>query len=236
MGKAIERLAIEQGHAISAIVQADNDLAWENINAQNTEVAIEFSQPESAVANILKLAEKRIPIVCGTTGWWNQLPEITRIIQHNNTTLIYGGNFSIGMNLLFRLNQKLAEWMEQFPEYDPWIIEKHHRQKKDAPGGSAKMLADQILTNLSRKSELSSAEDLKHRSPNPEELSLSYIRAGFIIGEHEVGYSSAVDCLSIRHQAINRDGFAAGALRAAGFAKDKNGVWEFSTLMAAQMR
>ena len=236
MGQAIEKLALEKGFSISSIIHSASDEAWNDLNTQNTQVAIEFSEPNAAPVNIQKLIEKGIPVVCGTTGWWTQLPEITESISLHNGTLIYGGNFSVGMNLLFQLNQILAGWMNHFPEYDPWVLEKHHRNKKDAPGGSAQMLANQILTNLSRKSSIAFPTELSSRNPNPEDLSLGFIRSGAIIGEHEVGYSSPVDSLMIQHQANSRDGFALGALLAAQWAIDKKGIWNFSDLIADEIR
>lgn len=236
MGKAVERIAISKGYTISCIMESETDEAWNQLNSTNTQVAIEFSEPDSALPNIRKIIQKDIPVVCGTTGWWQHLPEIKEIVSEQKGTLIYGGNFSVGMNLLFQLNQVLAGWMNHFPEYDPWILEKHHSNKKDAPGGSAKMLADQIVNTLNRKSSLASLTELTSRNPNPEELSLGFIRSGAIIGEHEVGYSSPVDSITLQHQAMNRDGFAQGALLAAQWALNKKGVWDFSDLIAQEIR
>jgi 4-hydroxy-tetrahydrodipicolinate reductase len=231
MGKAIERIALEKGYTISAIVEDNSAHSLAQIQPGFADVAVEFTQPDAAPDNLKRLLENQTPVVCGTTGWCKDLSEISEFVQKQNGTLIYGGNFSIGMNLMFRVNQLMAQWMNHFEDYDPWVMEKHHRHKKDAPGGSALMLAHQILENLNRKQRLASPSELEHRPPAPDELSVGVIRSGEITGIHEVGYTNAVETLSFHHQAHNRDGFAQGALTAARWATQRKGIWTFQDIL-----
>jgi 4-hydroxy-tetrahydrodipicolinate reductase len=231
MGKAIERIALHKGHTISAIVEDNSASSLAQIQPGFADVAIEFTQPDAAPDNLKRLIENHIPVVCGTTGWWSHIPEISSLVKQHQGTLIYGGNFSIGMNLLFQMNQLLAQWMNHFEDYDPWVMEKHHRYKKDAPGGSALMLANQIVEHLDRKQRLASSSELEHRPPTPDELSVGFIRSGDITGIHEVGYTNNVETLSFHHQAHTRDGFAQGALTAAHWATQRKGIWTFQDLL-----
>jgi 4-hydroxy-tetrahydrodipicolinate reductase len=232
MGKAIERIARDKGYTITAILEDQTASALQQIQPGFADVALEFTQPDAAADNIRRLLLNKTPIVSGTTGWWNALPEITELLAQQDGTLIYGGNFSVGMNLMFQMNQLLARWMNHFEDFDPWVLEKHHRHKKDAPGGSALMLARQILDNLSRKSILAPPQELHHRAPYPEELSIGCIRSGEIIGIHEVGYGNGVETIRLQHQAESRDGFAQGALMAAKWATHRKGLWSFSEMLS----
>lgn len=231
MGQAVERLAREKGYTVSAILKDGSEESRRQIQPGFADVAIEFSEPLAATGNLKVLIRNRTPVVCGTTGWWEALPEITELVNQHKGCLIYGGNFSIGMNLMMRLNRLLAQWMNHFEDYDPWVLEKHHRHKKDAPGGSALMLAKDILQHLDRKNILLPPDQLTSRAPKPEELSLGIIRAAEIVGTHEVGYGNAIETLTIQHQANSRDGFAYGALLAAQWATQHSGVWSFSDLL-----
>lgn len=229
MGKTVERLALSVGHSISGTYNSPEELLGSTLSRENTDVAIEFTEAGQAPGNIIFVLKKNIPVVSGTTGWWERITEIQEVCTSHQGTLIYGGNFSPGMNLLYQMNQKLAGWMNLFPEYDPWILEKHHNQKKDAPGGSALQLAEQILDKLERKKYIQK-EDLKNRPPHSEELSVGYVRSGSIVGEHEVGYSSPFDEITLSHKALSRDGFAQGAILAAGWVSEIQGVQNFSEM------
>jgi len=234
MGKAIEKIVIEKAYSISGIIATDSEEAWQKFNTNNTDVIIEFTQASEAPNNILKASALGIPIVCGTTGWWDSLPELKKKLDEQKGKLIYGGNFSPGMNLMFSLNEILAGWMNKFPEYDPWILEKHHKQKQDAPGGSALELAHGILKHIDRKSMLQK-DTLHKRSPEENELSIAYIRSGSIFGDHETGYSGPCDEIRIQHQAHSREGFARGALLAAEWIQEIQGIQHFPEILKAKL-
>jgi 4-hydroxy-tetrahydrodipicolinate reductase len=226
MGKTIEKQAITSGHSIECILD-NNTEDWSM--AATASVLIDFSTPEAAPQNIERAFQLGIPVVCGTTGWWQHLSEIQSLCEKHNGTLIYGGNFSIGMNILFKLNAELANWMNSFEAYDPWILEKHHAAKKDGPGGSALQLGQTIIQNLDRKNMIQQ-DSLSLRAPIAEELSISFVRTGHIIGEHEVGYSGPHDEIRITHQAHSREGFANGAIWAAEKIQSLKGIIDFQAL------
>jgi len=233
MGQEISKLALSKGFNISGII-TDNPKDWTRLPKPENQIAIEFTNPAAAPHNVVRLVELGYPVVCGTTGWWDQLPMISEIVTQHQGALIYGGNFSIGMNVLFQLNEVLANWMNHLSDYDPYILEKHHRHKADAPGGSARQLREQILATSTHKSHAQS-EAFRDRPPFPDELSEAWIRAGEIPGIHEVGYASAADLIEIKHTAFNREGFAEGALKAAHWAKNNKGVYNFSELLKKEL-
>jgi 4-hydroxy-tetrahydrodipicolinate reductase len=226
MGKTIEKQALTSGHTIGCIID-NNHENWSM--AASASVLIDFSTPEAAPQNIERAFQLGIPVVCGTTGWWQHLSEIQSLCAKHNGALIYGGNFSIGMNILFKLNADLANWMNTFEIYDPWIIEKHHAAKKDGPGGSALQLGQTIIQHLDRKNMIQQ-DSLSLRAPLSEELSISFVRTGHIIGEHEVGYSGPHDEIRISHQAHSREGFANGAIWAAEKIQSLKGIIDFQAL------
>jgi 4-hydroxy-tetrahydrodipicolinate reductase len=227
MGKMIEQQALAAGHTIVCIIDPAGMQDWENLNA--ADVLIDFTTPEAAPKNIERSFLAGVPVVCGTTGWWEQLPQIQSLANQHKGCLIYGGNFSIGMNILFKLNTELASWMNAFEAYDPWVFEKHHSGKKDGPGGSALQLGQSILKHLNRKT-IFQKDNLGQRAAQPEELSISFARTGHIIGYHEVGYSGPHDQIVISHQANTREGFAKGAIWAAEKIQHMQGVTDFQSL------
>lgn len=229
MGKAIEQEAIARGHRIAFRIDQDNAADWEQVNATNTDVVIEFTHPDSFQGNLDRVMQAGIPLVTGTTGWQDRLEAIRAQVAARAGTLMYSSNYSIGVNLLFKLNQQLARWMNAYPEYDCFIEEQHHRHKADAPSGTAISLARQVIHDLDRKNRIAT-DALQHRAPEPDELSVGSIRAGEIIGRHKVSYTSDIDVLTIEHHAYNRRGFALGAVVAAEWLAGKKGVFEFSEI------
>jgi 4-hydroxy-tetrahydrodipicolinate reductase len=227
MGQAVEQQAIARGHLISHRVSLANPEVAAQMNPTSTDVVIEFTEPDGALANCKSLLAAGLPVVTGTTGWESHLHEVKQMVQELEGSFMYSSNFSPGMNIMFRLNETLAKLMNAFPEYDVMLHERHHRHKKDAPGGTALHLANQLLENLDAKKKWVNAE-LAQRPPEADELSLSWVRAGEITGEHEVTYVSAVDQISIRHEAFNRNGFALGAVLAAEWLHGKRGFYHFS--------
>lgn len=218
MGKAIEAIALQRGHVIAGRI--DNP---EERNAFTTldkiDVAIEFSQPESAVANLKFCFDHSIPVVCGTTGWLAQKPSVEEYCLKKDGTLFQASNFSLGVNLFFQLNEYLAKVMNKYEEYAVTIDETHHTHKKDAPSGTAITLAEGILKNLSRKKSWKLGE-----SSTPEQLSIHAFRVDPDPGTHIIRYQSSMDEIEIKHKAYSREGFALGAVLVAEWIKGKKGI------------
>jgi 4-hydroxy-tetrahydrodipicolinate reductase len=220
MGKAIEKAALKRGHQISLIIDLVNKEDLNAVNLRNVDVAIEFTTPHTAYENVSFCLHHQTPVVCGSTGWLNHLEEAKNIANATNTGLIVASNFSIGVNLFFELNKKLAYLMHNHPEYGVEMTEIHHTAKKDAPSGTAISLAQQILENHPLKKKW-----VNNLSENPEELSILSERVDPAPGTHIVRYKSAIDEIEITHTAHNREGFAEGAVLAAEFLKGKVGFY-----------
>ena len=227
MGQIIERFALERGHEVVLKINADNLQDFTVANLVNADVAIDFSAPDAAVDNIYKCFEVNVPIVVGTTGWYGKLQEIKNDCLSSNNTLLYGSNFSIGVNLFFHLNTVLAKLMNNYPAYEVQVEEIHHTQKLDAPSGTAMTIAEGIIEELDRKSEW-----LKEVVGTPipdviknEQLLIESHRIENVPGTHTVVYSSEVDDIEIKHTAHNRAGFALGALVAAEWLQNKQGFY-----------
>jgi 4-hydroxy-tetrahydrodipicolinate reductase len=218
MGKAIEEIALGKGHEIVLKIDMDNaaDLNKENIS--KADVAIEFTGPHSAFDNVMKCIGLGIPVVCGSTGWLDKWNEAKQYCEQQNGTLIYASNYSIGVNLFFELNTRLAMLMKDYPSYDVSMEEIHHTQKKDAPSGTAITLAEQILQNHPSKKQW-----VNEATGNDAELAIISERIDPAPGTHKIKYSSPVDDIEIIHTAHNRIGFAGGAVLAAEFAAGKKG-------------
>lgn len=226
MGHAIEETAIKRGHTIVLKINDQNleDLTKENI--QKAQVAIEFTNPDSAVPNILFCLNEHVPVVCGTTGWLDNLKSIEDKSKELNGTFLYASNFSVGVNIFFELNKKLATLLKPRPAYNVAIEEIHHTQKKDAPSGTAITLAEQVI-------ELSDKKDkwVNNESAKENELAISSKRIDEVAGTHSVKYSSAIDDIEIIHTAHNRKGFAEGAVLAAEFIVDKKGIFSMKDVL-----
>jgi 4-hydroxy-tetrahydrodipicolinate reductase len=216
MGKTIERIAKERGHAISGRIDIDNQHEFETVQA---DVAIEFSRPEAAFENIKRCLDKKIPVVSGTTGWLDRKPEIEKHCLSVNSAFFYTSNYSLGVNIFFKVNEFLAKVMNNFPEYEVSMDEVHHTEKKDAPSGTAITLAEGVIKHINRKKNW-----VNDDSENPDELSIKSFRIGDIPGTHIVKYSSSIDDIDIKHTAHSREGFAKGAVLVAEWLKDKKGV------------
>jgi 4-hydroxy-tetrahydrodipicolinate reductase len=220
MGQAIEAIAIEKGHEIVLKIDINNAADLNKENMAKADVAIEFTGPHSAFSNVMKCLELGIPVVCGSTGWLAKWDEVKQFCEKQNGTLIYASNYSIGVNLFFELNTRLAKLMSAYPQYEVMMEEIHHTQKKDAPSGTAITLAEQVLANITSKKQW-----VNHLSDNPEELEIISERMDPAPGTHKIKYSSSVDDIEIIHTAHNRIGFAGGAVMAAEFAIQKKGIF-----------
>jgi 4-hydroxy-tetrahydrodipicolinate reductase len=226
MGKAIEAIALEQGHTIGLAISSGNQQDFTAQNLSGCDVAIEFTNPHSAVNNLKKCIAAGIPVVCGSTGWLEQWEEVAAFCKEQNGALLYASNFSLGVNLFFELNRVLAELMEQHPGYDVTIDEIHHTQKKDAPSGTAITLAEQVLQQISRKTSW-----VNHTAENASELAIISQRIDPAPGTHTVKYHSAIDDIEITHTAHSRTGFASGALQAALFLAGKKGIFTMKDVL-----
>ncbi len=226
MGKAIEAIALERGHAIVLKIDENNLADFNRENIRKADVAIEFTGPDSAYENVRKVLEFGIPLVCGSTGWTEKMHEVNAIINEKNGSFLYASNFSVGVNIFFELNKRLATLMAPHAEYDVSMLEVHHTQKKDAPSGTAITLAEQVLQTVKRKKQW-----VKDASSDPGDLVISSRREDPAPGTHHVKYSSAIDDIEIIHTAHNRTGFALGAVMAAEFIHDKKGIFSMKEVL-----
>ena len=220
MGKAIEDVALKNGHEIVLKITSQNTDDLIASNLQKADVAIEFTNPHSAVENIKKCFDANVPVVCGSTGWLNQWQEIENYCTEKNGALLFASNFSVGVNIFFELNKKFAALMNNRPEYNISIEEIHHTQKKDAPSGTAITLAEGILKNNHNKEKWVLGE-----TENNEELSITSKRIDPAPGTHIISYDSPIDSIEIKHTAHNRIGFASGAVIAAEYILGKKGIF-----------
>ena len=221
MGKIIDQMATARGHEIVARLK-------ETPNTQNLnhpDMVIEFSRPEVAFENIHNCLSLKIPVVCGTTGWLEKKPEIETLAVEKNTGFIYGSNFSLGVNLFFALNEKLALMMRKFPQYTAAIKEIHHVQKKDAPSGTAISLAEDVLHHCP------AYNGWKLGTTAGSELGIEAIRKDQVPGTHSVFYRSDVDEIEIKHTAHSREGFALGAIMAAEWLQGKKGIFTMKDVL-----
>jgi 4-hydroxy-tetrahydrodipicolinate reductase len=221
MGKTIEKSAKERKHEIVYI--ADKNM--EEGDLEQADIAINFSVPDAAVFNIKKALRLNIPVVCGTTGWLDKFEEITRFCEEKNTAFLYASNFSIGVNLFFKLNDLAANLIEpQKQEYKVSMKEIHHVHKLDAPSGTALSLAKPLLSNDYFK-------EWELNGTGKKKLNIESTREGDVPGKHIVSYRSKVDEISLKHEAFNRDGFAQGAIIAAEWLADKKGVFSMQDVL-----
>ena len=219
MGKAIEEIALQRKHDIVLKIDISNPGDFSKDNLAKADVAIEFTSPHSAYDNVKHLLEWGVPVVCGSTGWTDRLEEIKKICIEKNGSFIYASNFSIGVNIFFELNKKLASLMVLHPEYRISMEEIHHTQKRDAPSGTAISLAEQIMEQIP-----SQKKWVNTGSAAEGELPIVSKRIDPAPGTHTVKYTSAIDDIEITHTAHSRTGFAAGAVLAAEYIKDKKGI------------
>ena len=221
MGHIIDEIATEKGHQIVARL---NQTPTADLLG-DADVVIEFSNPEVAFENIKICLEHKIPVVCGTTGWLNKKPDIEKIALQNESAFLYGSNFSLGVNLFFELNKKLAQMMAKFPEYKCQLQEIHHTHKKDAPSGTAISLAEDIIQNNH------AFESWKLDTTENSELGIEALRKDEVPGTHSVFYQSSVDEIEIKHTAFSRDGFALGAVLAAEWIVGKIGIFSMKDVL-----
>lgn len=213
MGKLVESIALREGWEIGPKLDINDNAGGGGIKPESmagVDVAIEFSQPEAVLANIEAAARTGINIVVGTTGWMDQRSRVEKIVLDSGIGLVYGSNFSLGMNLFFEVVSHAARVVGMIPQYDAYVHEEHHSAKKDAPSGTALSLLDAIRPHLN--------------NPNP---SITCVRAGRIPGTHVIGFDSEADSILLEHRARSRQGFAEGAVLAARWIAGKKGIYDF---------
>jgi len=226
MGKTIESIAQQRGHEIVLKIDVTNADELTPANLQKADVAIEFTSPHSAYGNVMKCLQAGVPLVCGSTGWLDRLEEVKQYCLQHNGAFLYASNFSVGVNIFFEINKRLAELMNPHPGYAIHMEEIHHIQKLDAPSGTAATLAEQILERVERKDSWTN-----HNSTDPTLLTITSKRVDTAPGTHIVTYSSDIDTIEITHTAHNRLGFATGAVLAAEFLKDKKGIFSMKEVL-----
>lgn len=225
MGKMIEQLALKNRHTTGLIIDINNTQDLNAGNLKDIDCAIEFTTPKTAVQNYLICFENHVPVVSGTTGWLEQFESVKNQCEKYNGSFFYASNFSLGVNILFKVNQYLANIMSNFKEYDITIDETHHIHKLDKPSGTAITLANQILEENTQKQQWSLNPD------SDSDLQIISHREGEIVGIHKVSYTSPIDSVTVTHEAFSREGFARGAIMAAEFLKDKNGCFGMNDLL-----
>lgn len=237
MGSEVERLARAEGHEIGLSLDEHSNKGGVGLTREalaTIEVVIDFSWPHVVLENIRKVAEAGVPMVVGTTGWYEHLPEARKLVERHHTALVYGANFSIGANLFLKLAEIATELFEPFAAYDPYVFEHHHRDKVDAPSGTALRIAEAVLGHTERKKKLQIGNP--KGKIDPEGLHVASLRAGGASGHHVLGFDSSGDSVEIQHRARNREGFARGALFAAEWVRDKKGVFDFAEVLDGGVR
>ena len=226
MGHQIEKIVESKGFELVSTIDPAQNAKFKQITKESlkdAEVCIDFTIPGSAIDNIRKIAKLRKNIVIGTTGWYDKLSEARKIVKSNNIGLIYGSNFSIGVNVFYRMVENASKLMNKLDHYDVFGYEIHHNRKIDSPSGTAKYLGSILLNNIKRKKSL--LYDKIDRKINRDELHFASVRAGFIPGTHVIGFDSGADTIELKHTARNREGFALGAVMAAQWIKGKKGFY-----------
>lgn len=226
MGQMIESIAVERGHEIVLKINIDNTEDFTKDYMQNAEVAIEFTGPDSAYENVKKCIEFGVPVVSGSTGWNNHLEEAKEYCLQKGGSFLHASNFSVGVNIFFEVNKRLASLMATQPAYEVTMKETHHTQKKDAPSGTAVTLAEQILEAMPHKKAW-----VNSAAADANELSIISERIDPAPGTHEVKYHSDIDKIEIIHTAHNRKGFAMGAVLAAEYIYDKTGIFSMKDVL-----
>lgn len=218
MGKVIEEIALERGHSVVAKFTKDNPVTDSDMSG--IDVAIEFTNPESALGNIKHCISKKVPVIIGSTGWYDQLNMVIRACNENNSAMIYATNFSLGVNLFFKLNETLANWMSAHDNYQASLTEIHHTEKLDSPSGTAITTAEGIISNHPRYESWEESD-----KTDTSTLPIKALREHDVKGTHIVNYDSDVDSIEIKHTAHSRKGFGLGAVIAAEWIQGKSGVF-----------
>jgi 4-hydroxy-tetrahydrodipicolinate reductase len=225
MGHMIEEIAQNRGHEIMLKINLENAELLTHDNLKKADVAIEFTRPDAAVENMCLCFEAGVPVVVGTTGWQARLKEVEQKCSAEQGAIVYGSNFSVGVNIMFSINEILAKWLNRYPEYQAEIFEVHHTQKLDAPSGTAITLAESIIRKITNLKSWKKILKGDNATVNTSELPIYYSREEEVAGYHQINYTSEVDKISLSHEAFNRKGFALGAVLAAEFIQNRKGIY-----------
>lgn len=233
MGHIVEEIALKKGHTIKSIIDPVAEKAThKEINEESlkdVDVCIEFSLPDVAIDNIKKVAKQKVSHVFATTGWYDEVDEVKKIIQVAGTGFIYASNFSVGVNIFFRIIENAAKIINKVEDYDIFGYELHHNRKKDSPSGTAKSIEKLLIENIDRKKTI--VEEKLDRKIKANELHFASIRGGNIPGTHVVGFDSTADTIELKHTARTRHGFALGSVMAAEWIKGKTGFFTINDMM-----
>jgi len=227
MGKVIEGIAEERGHRITHRIDRDNLSALAALPQKPADVAIEFTQPDAAVENLIQCFGKGLPVVCGTTGWLHQQEKVYQACQKKGGSLFHASNFSVGVNIFFKINQLMAKIMAKQPAYSLSITETHHTEKKDAPSGTAITAAEKIMGSMPDRT----GWVLSPEKAAPDQIPITALREEGVPGTHVVSYQSAIDTLQISHTAHSRKGFGLGAVLAAEWLPGKVGTFGMDDML-----
>jgi len=233
MGQLIEQSAIDRGHQVHSIIDPFHPKAsykeFCDEAMENVDVCISFTQPNAAIGNIADSCKWKKPLVIGTTGWVDQLEHVKKLVSNADTGLIYSSNFSLGVNIFFKMIEHAGKIIDRFDAYDPLAYEEHHSKKKDSPSGTAVTLGNILLETISRKKKL--VTERLDREIKPEEIHFASIRGGKIPGTHSILFDSDFDTIELKHTARNRLGFATGAVIAAEWIQNQKGLFTEADLM-----
>ncbi len=236
MGKEVERVARRRGHTVCATIdRSDSAATHKEIDGsgsclKDAEVVIDFTVPAAAIENIRKVTAAKKNMVVGTTGWYDSITEAKQLVGQSGIGFIYSSNFSVGVNVFYRIVEAAARLINKVPEYDAFGYELHHNQKLDSPSGTARSIAEILVKNISRKKQVQ--YDKLDRKINPEELHFASVRAGWIPGTHVVGFDSEADTIELKHTARSRAGFALGAVMAAEWVKGRKGFFTMNDFIS----
>ena len=230
MGQAVAAVAAEGSHEVTARFNSDRPLVEASPTAlEAVDIAVDFSLPSLAVPHFRRYCEWDVPVVMGTTGWYDALDEVQALVQHHDASVLYAPNFSIGVAVLSRAVDHVTSLTNEIKAYDAFVHEMHHTKKADSPSGTARMLAEQLVDGLERKDHID--PEAQHQRIDPSAVHVSSTRAGTAFGEHTVGFDSPYDRVSLRHRAKNRRGFAVGALRAAEWLRGRTGLFTLDDVL-----
>lgn len=228
MGQAIAEMAPQRGHTIAAVFDGQTPLTQES-DLSEIDVCIDFSVPDAVLRNVQLVCRRKKNLVIGTSGWYEKLPSVARLVQEAQVGCIYASNFSLGVNLFFQIVEEAARRFNSFGQYDVFIQEAHHRRKKDSPSGTAWRLGQIILEEMSSKNRVET--EAIHGQIAADSLHIASLRAGTIHGTHTVGFDTDADTITLTHTARSRDGFTAGAIQAAEWIVDQTGFYTMRDLI-----
>ena len=230
MGHIIEKIAIDRGHKVIVKIDPVAEGCEKEINEttlKDVDVCIDFTHPDVIMNNIEQIAKAGKNIVVGTTGWYDKMDEVKKIVENNNIGAIWSGNFSIGVNAFFKIIENASKIFNNLEDYNISMNETHHIHKVDKPSGTAKMIADRIISSVDRKNNMV----IDNNTPKPGDINIECIREGEVFGIHEVKFESDVDTIILNHTAKSREGFALGSVLAAEFLEKKTGFYDIEDLM-----